>query len=178
MGKKLVIKGADFSANGFTYEIVKKEVTALYDKNGNAVAMGDTVASSSSRYFYEKTETGALSEGSALVGTASTSSGLSGTFVTVEDYTDAEVTTTNSFGPSGVIAGVAVMFFLDSTKKILGGFSTGDSIKGCTNVGTSLSERTLSMKVPAGSVYVVCTVYNNGGTIPYFKLTLSKKIMG
>lgn len=180
MGKKLVIKGADFSANGFHFEIVKKEVTKLVKKDGSEVSQGDTIDKADSVYYYEQANKGYLAAGSNFGGAVSTSSSFAAggaVDIDVEDYTDAEVTSTLVIPGQSSIAGVAIMFFLDSSKNIIGGFSTGDSVKGCQNVGASDTERTFSMKIPARSKYVVCTVCQLSGVVPYFKLTLSKKVV-
>lgn len=177
MGKKLIIKGADFSANGFHYETVKKEITALYKYDGTLAQVGDDVPGTDGLYVYENTS-GEIKYGSSLAGAVSTKSGYDGDNIEVEDYTDAEVKSVNTIAPQGVIAGSAIMFFLDENGGIIGGLSTGDSLKGCVNKGTSQEERTFSMKVPASAKYVVCTVRAyQGGVVPAFKLTLSKTVL-
>lgn len=177
MGKKLIIKGADFSANGFHYEMVKKEITTLYKFNGMAATIGENISALDSCYWYEKATTGELTLASSLAGAVSTSYNLD-SLVEVEDYTDAEVKSVNSIQPQGIVAGCAIMFFLDENKGIIGGFSTGDSTKGCVNKGASSDERTFSMKVPASAKYVVCTVRAYpSNVVPAFKLTLSKHVI-
>jgi hypothetical protein len=179
MGKKLVIKGADFSENGFVFELVKKEITTLYKSDGAVASPNGAIINTETRYFYEYATSGALTQGTNLSKACySTSPDISGTFVDVEDYTDAEVTSICNFGPSGNIAGFAIMFFLDSSKNIIGGLSTGDSQVGCVNKGASSELRTFKMSVPAGSKYVVCTFCSNASTnVGDFKLTLSKKVI-
>ena len=176
MGKKLVIKGADFSENGFVYELVKREITTLYNTNGATVATGDSVQAADSVYYYEHTN-GSLQKGSGFAGACSTA--YNTTYIDVEDYTDAEIITTCNIEPYQGISGGAVMFFLDANKAIIGGLSTGASSHGCVNVGYSNTEITRSMKIPEGARYVVCTAVNTSTKkVPNFKLTLSKKVIG
>jgi hypothetical protein len=177
MGKKLVIKGADFSVNGFTYEVVTKNITTLYKSDGTVLSQGETLQSSDTRYFYETTS-GELKQGGNISKICvSTSSSITSTFVDVEDYTHAEVTTICNINPASIIKGAAIMFFLDSSMNIIGGFSTGDSLCGCLNKGASNDLRTLSMDIPTGSKYVVCTYCSATNTVEDFKLTLSKEII-
>lgn len=186
MGKKLVIKGADFSENGFVYEIVKKEITSLYDKEGNLVTQSSEYLSANGWYYYEQTVDGVLkntgyNNASTIALCTTQKSGGGDVFVDVEDYTDAEIITRCNLGPVSIIAGVAVLFFLDSTYNIIGGFSTGDSLDGCVNVGASDTLRTFRQKVPAGCKYCVASVFTssaNAATIfDDFKITLSKKVI-
>lgn len=174
MGKKLVIKGADFSENGFVVEIVKKEITDLYNRSGGLVETTTTAAESF--YFYEASN-GNLGGGGNLAGQMITRKGEFGADIDVEDYTDAEIQTRQGQGPIGSVAGVGVMFFLGANRQIIGGLSTGNSQRGCTNVGASFEQRTFSMKIPAGAKYVLCTASGTIGTSLNFKLTLSKKVV-
>lgn len=178
MGKALIIKGADFSANGFHYQTVRREITTLYDYTGNVKTTVADLPVSQAVYFYEDSSTHALAVGGSLGGAVSTSNGLGNrTYVEVEDYKKAIVTSRVSVGGSGVIGGLAVLFFLDENLNIVGGLSSGNS-NTCRNVGLSNELRTFEVDIPATAKYAVATMMGNETIdLSNFKLVLEKQVI-
>lgn len=174
MGMKMIIKGADFSENGFTYEVVEKVITTLKKADGTEFTLPQELEKSEGVYFYEDTGK-TLKNGSNLANAASTSKfNETENFIDVEDYTDATITSANNVTPAGVVAGAAILFFLDSDKNLIGGISNAkvgsDTLTEA--VGQSAQLRTFTRKIPANCRYIVCT--HNPTILEGFKLVLRK----
>jgi hypothetical protein len=174
MGKSLIIKGADFSENGFKYEEVKTTISDLYNYQGVKITDWAVQMASGSNgvYYYEK-EGALLGKGTGLANIAST------LLIDVEDYEIANVYNMCEIGPYGIVLGVAIMLFLDSTQKVIGGFSTANI--GATNVvsegvGQVNTLTSFSKNIPVGTKYAVCSFRGtNAATLfTQFKLDLIK----
>ncbi len=175
MGRKLIIKGADFSANGI--EVIAKRYTSLVDKNGDVVEVGTTLAKEITAYFYYRTDVNVLARGASYPTSIACSSTLND-LIEVEEYTHAKITSTTTLqmlisNPKWISP---IMLFLDENKKLLGGFSSepeDTSLENVPNVefvGKSNDERTFEMDIPSGAKYVVC----NALSLNRFILELSK----
>ena len=159
MGKKLIIKGADFSQNGM--RVAERKITTLYDELGAAVVswpLSDT-ATQTCYYFFSKGNT-ALKEGSNNPYKA-----WSGK-IAVEDFTHVKVKTANqSFGHiSDIVSGMILLAAVDSQNNILAGYCScnsaeqvGDGVN-LTPVGIYGSGiRTFELDIPSGAAYVVAS---------------------
>lgn len=176
MGKSLIIKGADFSANGFNLNVIRKTITKLVNYDG--IEVTEPTIRSESIYFYEHSTTGEMLGASNLASSASTNrySYTAMDLIDVEDYTEVEITTRVDQGTYQKVGGLAVLFFLDSSMNLIGGLSSAtqdlpNSV--CERVGISDAYRTFVRNIPFGAKYIVCTCqdkigYNN------FKLELRK----
>ena len=189
MGKSLVIKNADFSANGFTYteQSVTYGLSSLMDKTGAAIEDVTTIAIANGNWWYEQqTSAGSgvfrLMSATNLNGLASTSYATSQggddptpvSAIEVGDYEFAEVTTKLDISTqgSGIVTGLAIMFFLDADKLLIGGLSTGNNtISGtkCEQVGAVANVTTFKRAIPSGCKYILCSTQTND-----FSLKLSK----
>lgn len=174
MGKSLVIKGADFSKNGFTYTYETLDVSTLYYKGtGQASLVQNTnvwpVSNTDGRAFYTVNNSYALVKDSPNC--------LVFKQYPIGDYKRVKIRTVANLAGTYVI-----LAFLDSDSNILAGFCT-TRIEGETlliPVGKEAGYREFEMYVPDGAVNIIGGFYEdaNGLTSPFeengFKVTLSK----
>lgn len=179
MGKSLIIKGADFSSNGFKYTKVIKTVTDLYNyQNVKIEDWSVQMATPSNGVYYSEKANAVLGKGTALNGTAST------LLIDVEDYTHAKVYTKCNipYSPSAPsVLGVAIMLFVDSNNKIIGGYSTANVNSSNTiseGVGAINTMTYFEKEIPTGCRYVVCTFNGTNASTLFesFKLELKKYV--
>lgn len=174
MGKSLVIKGADFSKNGFTYNYETLDVNTLYYKGtGQASLVQNTnvwpVSNTDGRSFYAAGDTYSLIINSPNC--------LVFKQYPIGDYQRVKIRTVANLAGKYVI-----LAFIDSDYKVLSGFCT-TSREGetpLTPVGKEAGYREFEMDVPEGAVSIIGGFYEdeNGLTSPFeengFKVTLSK----
>lgn len=174
MGKSLIIKGADFSKNGFTYKYETLDVNTLYYKGtGQASLVQNTniwpVSNTDGRSFYEVGDTYSLVFNSPNC--------LVFKQYPIGDYTRVKIRTV-----ANLTGNYVILAFLDSDSNILAGFCT-TALEGkihLTPVGKEAGYREFEMDVPEGAVSIIGGFYEeqNGLTSPFeengFKVTLSK----
>lgn len=178
MGKSLVIKGADFSKNGFTYGYETLDVNTLYYKGtGQATLIQNVnewpVAEADGKVWYNATHDNTYT----LLGSCENSCVFKR--YPVGDYTKVKVRTVCANRGDYVILGC-----VDANDKLLGGFVTTlpEGYKGVilTPVGFADGYREFEMNIPEGTAYIIAT-FNDTATGNYspfgengFKVTLSK----
>lgn len=178
MGKSLIIKGADFSTNGFTYEYDSTVVKKLYYKGtGQGSLVEDVnvwpVADADGKGFYN------LAHDNNYTLLLSGANCLAFKKYPVGDYTNVKVRTVAALGGDYVI-----LACLDSNEKLLGGFvTTSPSYSGSivlTPVGEANGYREFEMDIPEGTTHVIAGFYDTaaGSYNPFsengFAVTLSK----
>ena len=174
MGKSLVIKGADFSKNGFTYGYETLDVNTLYYKGTGQVSLVQNtnewpVSNTDGRYFYANSDTYSLLLNSQNC--------LVFKQYPIGDYKRVKIRTV-----ANVAGRYVILAFIDSNEKILSGFCTtaSDGETLLTPVGKEAGYREFEMDVPDGAVNIIGGFYEdaNGLTSPFgengFKVTLSK----
>lgn len=178
MGKSLIIKGADFSKNGFTYRYETLDVNTLYYKGtGQASLIQNAnewpVAEADGKVWYNATHDNTYT----LLG------GFQNSCVfkryPVGDYTKVKVRTVCANRGDYLILGC-----VDSNEKLLGGFIAAfpERYKGVilTPVGHADGYREFEMNIPEGTAYIIATFNDTttGNYSPFgengFKVTLSK----
>lgn len=178
MGKSLIIKGADFSKNGFTYEYETKEVNTLYYK-GNGVA---TLVVNENEWPVEQVD-GKVWYNSKHDNTYTLLPNCENSCVLksypVGDYTNVKVRTVCANRGDYVILGC-----VNADNKLIGGFvTTSPSYSGSivlTPVGHADGYREFEMNIPEGTVNVIATFNDTieGNYSPFgdngFKVILSK----
>ena len=176
MGKSLVIKGADFSKDGFTYKYDTLDVSTLYYKGTGQASLVQnenvwTVSNTDGRCFYEFGDTYnlLLNSPNCLVFKQ----------YPIGDYQRVKIRTVANLAGNYVI-----LAFLDGNSNILAGFCT-TALSGkihLTPVGKEAGYREFEMDVPEGAVNIIGGFYEdeNGLTSPFeengFKVTLSKVV--
>lgn len=174
MGKSLIIKGADFSKNGFTYNYETLDVSTLYYKGTGQASLVQNanvwpVSNTDGRSFYATDNTYSLVSNSLNC--------LVFKPYPIGDYKRVKIRTVANLRGRYVI-----LAFLDSNSNILSGFCT-TSLEGetpLTPVGKEAGYREFEMDVPEGAVSIIGGFYEdeNGLTSPFeengFKVTLSK----
>lgn len=178
MGKSLIIKGADFSKNGFNYEYETKEVNTLYYKGtGTATLVINEnewpVAKEYGKAWYNATHDNTYT----LLGKCQNSCVFKR--YPVGDYTKVKVRTVCANAGDYVILGC-----VDANEKLLGGFvTTSPNYSGnivLTPVGFADGYREFEMNIPEGTVDVIASFNDTieGNYSPFgdsgFKVTLSK----
>ena len=167
MGKSLIIKGADFSANGFKYQEEVTDASTLYIKN-NVVLTAENYATLSNAAegmaAYEKTD-GDFNENSILAYTATAKADCSA-------FDVVRVKVRNNIFKQSTIQGAALLLFTDVNGNIVGGFTTmpenDTSPSGVTTgAGTSTALRTFEMDVPSGAKYVYSTYQGDASVTPF-----------
>lgn len=180
MGKSLIIQGADFSSNGFKYTEVIKTVTDLYNyQNVKIEDWSVQMASISNGFYYAEKANAVYARGTSLADTAST------LLIDVEDYTHAKVYTKCNIPYSlsaPQILGVAIMLFIDSNNKIIGGYSTANVNSSNTiseGVGAINTMTYFEKEIPTGCRYVACTFNGTNASTLFtsFKLELKKYVL-
>lgn len=188
MGKKLVIKGADFSENGFVYEEVITDASQLYYNNeGVAAALTPEIwASMTSAQGYYATED---NNGDVLVSYGVVNCALA--FADCTGYEKVTVKTVNFLSPQSAFSngGAAIILFADSLGNVLGGLTTmpenGTSPSGnTTGEGVDQGYRSFECAVPEGATKVYSVFkprYNS--TSPFadaskFEMKMIKHIIG
>lgn len=171
MGKSLIIKGADFSANGFRYTEVVTDASTLYINN-DAVATQENWSTldtaSNSKAAYESSS-----------GSFQFIAGYKYTAYAKADCSDAQkvtVKTRAAAPPQSTIYGVAIILFTDAGGNIVGGLTNADvdstSPSGKTTpVGTSTDFKEYEASVPANAKYVYsvfCGGNMGSGTVSPF----------
>lgn len=161
MGKKLVIKGANFSENGFVYQEVITDASQLYYNNSGVAAelTAEIWASLTSSQGYYASE---LNTGKVQV-----SYGVGACALAVADcegYEKVTVKTICNLPPQSTWSngGAALLMFVDASGDVVGGITTmaqsGTSPSGkTTGAGYSTSYRSFELAVPdnATKVYSV-----------------------
>lgn len=178
MGKSLIIKGADFSTNGFTYEYESEVVKKLYYKGtGQGSLVEDVnvwpVANADGRIFYNSAH-----DDNYYMLTSGVNCLVFKKYP-VGDYIKVKVRTVCALGGDYVI-----LACLDSNEKLLGGFvTTSPSYSGSivlTPVGEANGYREFEMDIPEGTTHVIAGFYDttDGNYSPFgengFAVTLSK----
>lgn len=167
MGKNLIIKGADFSANGFLYHEVVTDASTLYMAGDIVVTAGnfaDTATATNSMLVGELTD-GTLSIGGGSKYGVSAKADCSG-------YEKVSVKTIPNFTPQASYYGFAVLLFTDESGNIVGGLtnaaagSTSPSGK-TEGVGQSGTLTSFECAVPSGAKYVYST-FRGGATVSPF----------
>lgn len=171
MGKKLVIKGADFSANGFALVEQVTDASTLYyyafDVDGHpdlplTAEVWANFENGNSIYSYEKTD-----------GTFKTSRSVTSKIVravaSCVGYDKVRVKTMGGLSPQSTVAGTVVLLFTDDEDNIKGGYTTmaanGTSPSGKTEgVGVPSSLTQYEMNVPAGATKVYSCYRNTTGS--------------
>lgn len=174
MGKSLVIKGADFSKNGFTYNYETLDVSTLYYKGTGQASLVQNanewpVSNTDGRAFYAINNTYSLISDSQNC--------LVFKQYPIGDYQRVKIRTVANLAGRYVI-----LAFLDSNSNILSGFCTTQGVGDIplTPVGKEAGYREFEMDVPEGAVSIIGGFYEdeNGLTSPFeengFKVTLSK----
>ena len=168
MGKSLIIKGADFSANGFKYQEEVTDASTLYIKN-NVVLTSENYATLSSSteglMAYEKTNGDFIGNSSIVAYTATAKADCSG-------FDVVRVKVRNNVNKQSTIQGVALLLFTDENGEILGGYTTmpenDTSPSGVTTgAGNNTELRTFEMNVPAGAKYVYSTYQGTASVTPF-----------
>lgn len=158
MGKKLIIKGADFSQNGMRETVVERKITTLYDRLGAEVVSWPLDTTTQTCYYYFSTGNNALKEGEKNPYKA-----WSGK-IAVEDFTHVKVKTANqTFGHiNDNVSGMILLAAVDSQNNILAGYCSSDSAEqvgdgvNLTPVGVDGSGiRTFELDIPSGAAYIV-----------------------
>lgn len=160
MGKKLIIKGADFSQNGMRETIVERKITTLYDKLGAAVVSWPVDKTTQTCYYFFSKGSNALKEGGNNPDKA-----WSGK-IAVEDFTHVKVKTANqSLGHiNDNVSGMILLAAVDSQNNILAGYCSSNSAEqvgdgvNLTPVGVDGSGiRTFELDIPSGAAYIVAS---------------------
>ncbi len=161
MGKSLIIKGADFSANGFKYSEVITDVSTLYIKNDEVLTADNwpTLSSSANSKFAAESTSGTL-----LLGT-----GIAYNAYAKADCSNADkvvVKTRAAAPPQYTFYGFAIILFTDEQGNIVGGYtnapigSTSPSGK-TTPLGIDATIKEYEANVPTGAKYVYSTFSGN-----------------
>lgn len=174
MGKKLIIKGADFSANGIQY--ATEDYSTLYDKSNNAVTLADwPLELSDGAYFaFAKNGTG-LNKGTNYPGVLTK-------IAVPEGAISVECSTNIKTGyMSDSVAGFARLIFLDSSDHIISGYaSTAEQSQVGTTpvVATGTGYKTINAEIPANAAYIcTCYTHDNGNPSPFAAATEFKLVI-
>lgn len=174
MGKSLIIKGADFSKNGFTYKYETLDVNTLYYKGTGQASLVQNanvwpVSNTDGRCFYATNNTYSmlLDSQNCLVFKK----------YPIGDYKKVKIRTV-----ANLVGSYVILAFIDSNDNILSGFCTTSTSNNTplTPVGKEAGYREFEMDVPNGAVNIIGGFYEdaNGFTSPFeengFKVTLSK----
>lgn len=164
MGKSLIIKGADFSANGFRYSEVVTDASTLYGANETVITSenwADLATSSNGQFACEETD-----------GTFALSYGVKYNAYAKADCSQADkvvVKTRAASPPQSIYYGFAIILFTDAQDNIVGGYtnapteSTSPSGK-TTPLGLDTTFKEYEANVPAGAKYVYSVWGGNGST--------------
>lgn len=180
--KKLVIKGADFSANGFSLTVVTKEITSLYTSLGEYV-YGNNVELPNGQYIWEDFANNGINFAQRFAGSAINPVwGSSADYIDVEDYTRVTIKSAIASLKVGSNGYGIILGFLDSNKQLLGGLCCapeGTTGLICECVGYSLSVREFTREIPIGCRYICATAYVNSSSVEgeSFKITLAKDVL-
>lgn len=179
MGKSLIIKGADFSANGMQYESIDTIVNKLYGKGtgqGSLVEINSSewpLPEADGRVYYN------ASHGNDYYLLKNMQYGLVSNKVAVGDNDHVKVRTKCELGGDYVI-----MACIDSNEVMLGGYVTtsGAVETFLTKAGAAIGWREFEMDIPEGTTHVIATYICSDGSTPFgndgFKITLTKYTIG
>lgn len=180
MSKKLVIKGADFSANGFSLRSETEQTTDLFLDDGAQYVYGSAIASGSGVYFYERNN--AVVKGNYANYATNPHRVSDQSIIDVEDYT--KVTYQGRLSLYSAPNNIYLLYigFLDSSRNLIGGVCNAPiGAEGFTSecIGPSSSVIEFTRDIPSGCKYIIasCQVGNTSVEGESFKLTLSKEVL-
>lgn len=162
MGKNLIVNGADFSANGFSYTITTQTNNDLYKQKGTQISSADwPLVKADTKYYYASKNDDTLKSGGQFSISAAVSTTLS---IPAGCYKVGIKTIMMGGYASDTVAAPVLLGFLGSNGKIIGGYTSAANttqIGTCplTPVGTGVKD--LEMNVPSGAVSVVATYEHN-----------------
>lgn len=168
MGKSLIIKGADFSANGFHYEEVVQDVSTLRIKD-NVVLTAEnysTLSDKANTLMAYENNAGSFIEATNLIAYTATAK------ADCEGWEKVRVKVRSNIYPQSTIAGVAALLFTDANNNVVGGITTmssgSTSPSGKTSgVGIADTLRTFELAVPEGAKYVYSTYRGTSSITPF-----------
>lgn len=178
MGKKIIVRGADFSQNGFTFTEVKKEYTKLKQYHGEDATYPVSAADS----WY----TCAFNDNPGVLSLDHTNFGNAVSLgVDAEDYTHVKV---EGYGDdiSRATFSIPIIACVDENNNVLGGiiavdasYSSNDAIylaAGWTVIRGSAATypSTFEMDIPVGTAKIYTSMVMTSETQGNFKMTLSK----
>lgn len=169
MGKKLIIKGADFSENGFHYTVEEIDKSELYYKDNTQVTLQNwssaASVSSSGNYLTHRNDSDdvycSTYKYCCLAGGYDATNNKAVKIALPANAEKVSVSTINNLSPTmvgGHLTSGVLMAFLDSNEKIVGGFSSATNQR---DVGTAkltavgITFQSLEMNVPEGATHVV-----------------------
>lgn len=169
MGKSLIIKGADFSANGFKYGVETKVYNTWYDKDGIATPVTALPLTDKSRGIYYMVDTS--SGNNYRIVKSEWGDYLITGFLDVEGYDSLTykgyVPFTNSIANRGICA-LAFFDRAESNPNIPIWFAANNDSAGSLTVGGANGKcayligeggvKELTIDIPQGAKYVVATV--------------------
>lgn len=164
MGKSLIIKGADFSANGFKYSEIVTDASTLYINNDEVLTAENwsTLGTATNSQFVAETTSGDFMKYAGIKYNAYAKADCS-------DAAKVIVKTRAASPVQGIYYGFAIILFTDAQDNIVGGYtnapieSTSPSGK-TTPLGLDTTVKEYQADVPAGAKYVYSTFGGNGTT--------------
>jgi hypothetical protein len=123
MGKNLIVKDADFSENGFKYEIVEIQHNELYDSNNNLVTQETwPISAPNGKYYYASKNQSIMRTGLNLANSC-----VSGIVPIPSSTLAIKIRTRVENGYiSDDVAGLVLFAFLNESNQIISGFASSE----------------------------------------------------